>query len=178
MNNSITKSEREWNDAQAESAATAARRAAVINGYADWIVTFAPWRSFVTLTVANEHSCGRDTLYRRWRSLVQILNRDLYGNHYTRIVGHSYFSYVVGFEYMKSNAVHLHALIDKPIHFDLVHRVWNKISGFAFIEPVFDLQGAAFYICKYIVKGEDLIFHKPKKSPLPSFQPSWFSDHL
>lgn len=178
MKNFITKSEKEWDDAQAERVAEAARRAALINGYGDWIATLAPWKSFLTLTVANEHSCSRDTLYLRWRSLVQILNRDLYGNHYTRIVGHCYFSYVIGFEYMKSNAVHLHALVDKPINFDLVHRVWNKMSGFAYIKPVYDQQGAAFYLCKYVVKGSDLIPHKPKKCPLPAFQPSWFADHL
>jgi len=177
MKNFITFVDDESSAAQAESAATAARRE-LLTGYADWIAVFAPWKSFVTLTVSNAHNCSRDTLHRRWRSLVQILNRDLYGNNYTRIVGHSYFSYVIGFEYMRSGAVHLHALIDKPIHFDLVHRVWNKMSGFAYIEPVYDVAGISNYICKYIVKGMVLFFHKPRKSPLPSFQPAWFADHL
>jgi len=160
-----------------ESEAASARRE-LISAYADWMAVFAPWKSFVTLTVSNAHSCSKDGLHRRWRSLVQILNRDLYGNHYTRIVGHCYFSYVIGFEFTKSGAVHLHALVDKPINFELVHRVWNKMSGFAYIEPVYDLPGIAGYMCKYIVKHGDLIFHRPVKSPLPSFVPLWFSDHL
>jgi len=175
--NSITTLDDGSTAATAESVATAERRE-LLTAYADWIAVFAPWKSFVTLTVSNAHNCSRDGLHRRWRSLVQILNRDLYGNNYTRIVGHCYFSYVIGFEYMTSGAVHLHALIDKPIHFELVHRVWNKMSGFAYIEPVYDLQGIANYICKYIVKGGDLFFHKPRKCPLPSFQPGWFADHL
>jgi hypothetical protein len=134
----------------------------------------------LTLTVSNEHMCFKAGLEKRARSLVQILNRDLYGNHYYRFVHHSYFSYVMGMEYTKNGVNHLHMLVDMPIHFDLVHRVWNHMSGFAYIKPITDNKGAADYVCKYVVKGQELTFWKQadKVLPRPAFCPMWYLENL
>jgi hypothetical protein len=133
----------------------------------------------ITLTVDNDHWCSRDGMWRRFRTLLQILNRDLYGGHYTRMVGHSYFSYLLGFEYTKNDMVHAHFIVDKPINFSLLHKVWNHMSGFAYIKPAPDVHGAVGYVIKYVAKGQDLEIYKPKLFlPQPSFKPLWYSEHL
>jgi hypothetical protein len=133
----------------------------------------------LTLTVDNDHWCSREGMEKRVRSLIQILNRELYGNHYVRMVGHSYFSYCCGFEYTKNGVVHAHMIVDSPLHFDLIHRVWNCMSGFAYIKPVTDKKGVSNYLCKYVIKEQDLILWKPKGNlPRPAFCPLWYLEHL
>lgn len=137
-----------------------------------YIRGFADWKHFVTLTFREVAT--RDQSEHLFRFLVQVMNQELYGNHYTRIVGHSYFSYVVGFEYQKRGALHMHALVDRPIHFSLVHSIWKKVAGFAWIEPVEDVNRAVSYLSKYVAKDGDLLVWKQHKSKIPSFQPLWY----
>jgi hypothetical protein len=134
---------------------------------------FADWKLFATLTFRD--FVTRDQSEHMFRMMVQILNQDLYGNHYMRIVGHSYFSYVVGYEYQKRGALHLHALIDQRVNFDLLHPIWNKMAGWCWVEPVTDLQKVVSYISKYVVKDGDLWVWKQHKFKMPSFVPMWFS---
>ena len=153
--------------------------AAAALAYAEWIENFAPWRTMLTLTVSNEHMCSREMFVKRCKSLIHVLNRDLFGNHYFRICGHSYFSHILGIEYTLAGAIHGHMLVDRPIHYDLVHRLWNSMSGYAYIKPVDDLSGAARYISKYVVKRQDLeLMYKTRNHKSPAFAPSWYSDNL
>ena len=164
--------------ARGEDAATS--QADIACAWAEWITDFAVWKSFLTLTVDNDHFCLRDGFIKRVRSLVQVLNKDLFGNHYIRIVGHSYFSHVLGIEYTKNGVIHGHMLVDRPLNFPLVHRFWNSISGFVWLKPVTDISGAARYISKYVSKGDDveLIYkatsHKSPHEPIPF----WYSENL
>jgi hypothetical protein len=161
------------------SVADQPRSSAVVHAWQDFINEFADWKSFLTLTVDNDHWCSRDGMEKRWRSLVQILNRDLYGNHYVRMVGHCYFPYVGGFEYTKNNVIHMHVVVGSPVNYPLIHRVWNHMSGFAWLKPVTDNKGVSNYICKYVVKQQDLIFWKPKLLlPSPAFRPLWYLENL
>lgn len=155
-------------------------RKILVDAWKSLAVTMASWKSMITLTIANEHMCFEEGMDKRWRSLVQRLNVDLYGNNYVRRVGHSYFSYLEGVEYQTRLAVHLHVLVDQPVNFSLIHRLWNHMSGFAYIEPVVDVAGAVDYVCKYVVKGEDLkFFIQPLKVlPCPAFLPDWYRGHL
>lgn len=143
---------------------------------------FAPWKSFITLTFKD--IVTRDQSEHAFRFLVQYLNQKLYGNHYTRIVGHCYFSYVVGFEYQKRGALHMHVLVDKPVDFSAIHSLWCGLDkskprfGFAWIQPVNDLVGMARYMVKYVVKDGDLWMWKQKKFKLPAFVPMWLSSNL
>jgi len=150
------------------------QRAALVEQWAQWINDFAAWRSFITLTVANEKWCSKEGAQKRWRTLLQVLNNDLYGKHYVKIVGHSYFAYAVGYEFTSAGVVHLHALVDRPVNFALIHSVWNAMSGWAYIKPVTDIRGIAEYIVKYVVKRQDLDLWKPKKIKPPRFIPLWF----
>ena len=139
----------------------------------NYILGLAPWKNFVTLTFRE--FVTRDQAEHMFRFLLQVLNRDLFGNHYTRIVGHHYSSYVVGFETQKRGALHMHVLFDRPVNFTLLHAVWNKMAGFAWIEPVSDPARAVAYVSKYIVKGGDLVVYRPVKVKEPVFQPLWYS---
>lgn len=141
--------------------------------WATYTKDFAPWKSFLTLTFRE--IVTRDQAEHMWRFLVQVMNQELYGNHYVRIVGHSYFSYVAGFEYQKRGALHMHVLVDQPIHFSFVHSIWNKMAGWAWIEPVTDLEKAVNYVSKYVVKDGELVVWKQRNFKLPSFVPLWFS---
>ena len=149
----------------------------VKTSWREWVCKFAPWTSFVTLTFDNDHQTHRDGMEKRWRSLVQFLNRDLYGKHYVRMVGHSYFSYVAGFEYTKNNAIHMHAVIDKPIAFSALHRYWNYMSGFAQIQTTHDREGAVGYLTKYVLKENDLLFWHCREEKKPAFSPLWYLEH-
>jgi len=150
------------------------------SAWSDFVFNLAEWRFMLTLTVDNDHMCFKDGFLKRVLTLIQIMNRDLYGNHYYRIVKHSYFSHVEGLEYTKNGVNHLHMLVDMPINFELVHRIWNHMSGFALIKPITDNKGAADYVCKYVVKGQDLNFWKQadKFLPCPKFVPIWYSNGL
>jgi len=151
----------------------------LVNAYIEWIENFAPWRSMITLTVSNEHTCSRIVFIKRVRSLVQVLNRDLFGKHFFRICGHSYFSHILGIEFTTLGAIHGHMLVDQPINYELVHRFWNSVSGFAFIKPVDDLSAAARYVTKYVVKHQDLeMIYRSRNFKRPAFSPSWYTDNL
>jgi hypothetical protein len=86
-----------------------------------------------------------------------MLNTDLLGNNCKRIVKHSYFSYCVGIERQLRDVLHLHVITDRPLNFELLHRVWNAWSGWAWIDQINDRQGAAEYLTKYVLKGGEIL---------------------
>lgn len=154
-------------------------RKILLSAWQELIAGSADWMFMITLTVSNEHLCGVDAILRRFSTLIQILNRDLLGKHYIKKVGHCYFSYVVGVEYTKNGVVHLHLLVDMPLNFELVHRIWNFVSGFAYIKPVTDKKGVSNYMCKYVAKEQDLIIRiRHEDLPRPKFLPFWYIDNL
>lgn len=140
-----------------------------------YVQEFAHWHSMVTLTMDNEHLCSRDKFYERIKFLIRCLNKDLYGHNYIRSIGHSYFSYVLGFELTTNQVLHAHMLVSHPIDFSMVHKIWNKISGFAYITKVDNREKASRYISKYVTKDGDLIFFKSKGAHPPLVYPSWWT---
>jgi hypothetical protein len=149
----------------------------VKSGWVDYVNRFSNWLSFWSLTFGKadrSHAVTRPEAEFVWRRLVQCLNRDLFGNHYTRIVGHSYFSYVLAFEYQKRGVLHMHALIDRVTNWELANRVWRKMAGIVKIQPVLDQVGACGYICKYVTKGGDVVLYKANVVKEPSFEPMWY----
>ena len=141
-------------------------------GWEGYIRELATWQSFVTLTFRDIVAVER--LEFNWRYLVQRLNSNLFGNHYTRIVGHSYFAYAMGIEAQKRGALHAHALVDRRINFELVHSLWGAMAGFAFIKPVDDQDTAISYLSKYVTKGGEIAVYKPVKVKEPAFKPLWY----
>jgi hypothetical protein len=145
-------------------------RKVIADAEQEWIAKII-WKSLITLTFKDE--IPEDIARKRFRRLVQILNKECFGNHYTRIVGHSYFSYVLGVELQKRGVIHFHMLVDKPVNFQLVHDYWNR-SGYAWIDKVEDMIKAIRYVTKYVVKGGQLDHYFAKGDFIPKEKPSWW----
>jgi len=78
-------------------------RKALREVYATWLEKFAHWKVFATLTFREDRS--PDVALRIFFKLVRLLNQDLYGKNYKRIVKHSYFSYILATEYQLRGAI-------------------------------------------------------------------------
>jgi len=140
--------------------------------WSQYVYDFADWRTFVTFTFQKEYS--RDTVLNYWRSLIQQLNTSLFGHHYTRIVGHSYFSYVVCFEKQERGAYHLHALTAGRINYKMIKDFAKHTSGWAQIESARDRKAVSIYCTKYVIKEGDLVLYRPLKVKQPAFKPLWY----
>lgn len=140
--------------------------------YAEWLIQFAPWMVFVTLTFREDKfpEVAKKYFFR----LVDCLNRDAFGKNYKRYIGHSYFSYVLVMEYQIREVVHFHFLADKPLNFQLLHTSWNEQAGFAFTDIIKDLDRAVRYLAKYIVKCGEPEFWKYTRNRIPLVIPSWW----
>jgi hypothetical protein len=147
------------------------------NVTAEWIQGLRPWKLHVVLTFRDCPSFEKaDGTFRR---LIQVLNRDAFGDHYTKKVGHSYFAYVRALEYQVRMSLHFHMLVDRPLNFDLVHRWWNAAAGFAWIDQTHDIESTCRYVSKYITKSDQqLKIYVPKENKVPhiagGFKPYWW----
>jgi hypothetical protein len=122
--------------------------------YNEWLASQCKWSNFLTLTFKEYRT--PDQAYGVYIRLMRTLNEKLFGEHYTRIVGHSYFNYILGMEFTKSRAVcHFHVLTDRPMDYSLIHTWWNKCAGLCWIEQVKDSMKALHYVTKYVCKGGD-----------------------
>lgn len=138
---------------------------------AEWI-TMRNWIVFLTLTFENE--TAYDVALKKFYWLVKELNKNAFGNNYTSIVRHSYFSYVLGIEYQSRGVIHLHALIDKPVYFQLVHDFWESLAGYAWADEIENFYSAVNYVTKYISKGGHIITHFTDEDFIPLFPPKWW----
>jgi len=158
-----------------------------VEAWQTWLLEIASWKSFITLEFKD--IVGREKAVGSWRHLVQKLNRELYGNHYTRIVGHSYFSYVIGYEKQQRGSFHMHVAVDQPVNYQLIHDTWHVLGGdryawknpgdknhigFAWISQIKDRIGVVNYITKYISKGGDVDVYLSKKFKAPAKNPGWW----
>ncbi len=144
----------------------------LVNELESWIVVLGNWKSFVTLTFRDE--TPPDKAWKRFRSLIRLLNKNLLGSHYTRYVKHSYFSYVVGLEYQRRGVVHFHFMVDEPIDFLTLHRIWNYWAGFAKTEIIRDVREVTRYVSKYVLKGGEIHTYKKHRNWIPDPKPYWW----
>jgi hypothetical protein len=149
-------------------------RRVVRNATSDWIVTLAPWRILLTLTFREETPV--DVAWHHFYALVRRLNVALLGRHYTKKVRHSYFAYVVGIERQTRGVVHLHALVDRPVDFALIHREWQARAGFAHTEMIRNTSEAVRYVSKYALKGGDIWPFVPERNWEPEPLPYWWKE--
>lgn len=141
-----------------------------------WATGLANWNTFVTLTFRENRFPDVARSLFQW--FVKINNVHGFGKHYTRKVGHSYFSYAVGMEYQTRDVVHFHVLVDKPLDFNYVHATWGDRCGFAWIDTdLKDKDKVIRYVCKYIMKGGQVDFYKSKGDYSPTVPPLWWIDH-
>ena len=145
--------------------------------WAEYVAAFAEWQSFWSLTFADRdrtHDVTRYEAEALWRRLVQALNTDLFGHHYTRIVGHCYFSYALAFEFQQRGTLHMNALVDRRTNWELANRLWRQMAGIIKIKTVEDVQGAARYLSKYVTKGGDVVLYRAQSMKEPAFRPRWY----
>jgi len=153
------------------------RRDDYVKAYSNWLAGLSDWKILMTLTF-DQREKKYDITFKdadkcfRW--FLRVLNKDLFGNNYRRIVGHSYFGYVVSFERTTKGFVHMHVLCDDRINWSLAGLCWRKAHGRIHIEPITDIEGAAGYVTKYVAKGGDLRVYMPPKRKQPAFKPLWY----
>lgn len=143
--------------------------------WADWVAGVANWRTFITLTFENEKTPDVAlSLFKWW---VRINNEYVFGKRYTRAVGHSYYSYLVGAERQKRDVLHFHVLVDKPIHYSLTHEAWGDRCGFAWIDgDLKDREKVINYVCKYVMKGGEVDLYRATKDYFPRPTPNWWKE--
>ena len=148
-------------------------RVVLTNSMIDWLMKLANWNISVTLTFKEDKS--RDVALAHFRRLIQNLNRNLVGENYTKLVGHSYFSYAFGIEYQTRDVIHFHLIADKPIDFAYIHGYgWGLKHGFAWTDIIRSREDCISYICKYNLKGGQVEFYKDKSYYVPLEKPTWW----
>jgi len=157
-----------WNSKQVKNA--------ISLEYANFVSSLASWTTFITLTFEDEKTPDvANSLFKWW---LRENNKFVFGDRYTRICGHSYFSYAVGMEYQTRDVVHFHLLIDKPINYSLTHHLWGERCGFAWIDGnLRNRQSVVDYVCKYVLKGGQVELYKAKHSYSPKVVPTWWKDN-
>ena len=147
------------------------------NAWAEYVDQFADWTSFWTLTFSDKdrlYDVTREEAEAKWRRLVAFLNKDLFGNNYRRIVGHSYFSYALAFEYQKRGVLHMHALVSRRTNWEEANRLWRVMAGIIKIKPVENSEKASRYLSKYVSKGGQVDVYRSPKYKEPAFKPLWY----
>jgi hypothetical protein len=148
-------------------------REEIAGTYQDWLSNMCDWKVFVTLTFRDYKTPDvARALFRWW---VKKNNEYAFGKRYSKKVGHSYFSYIMGLEYQKRDVVHFHVLIDSPINYSLTHELWGDRCGFAWIDGEIKQKcDVVKYVCKYVLKGGDIDIYKKKGNFYPDPQPNWW----
>jgi hypothetical protein len=143
----------------------------------DWLTPVADWNSLITLTFDRKdktHPVTKTEALFSVRRLIQTLNIELFGKHYVRKVGHSYFPYILGMEHPREGLLHCHLLTARRLNYSLIIENWYKHCGYAMIEKVDDKEGSVRYVCKYVVKGGSVDVYIPNKIIEPKFKPMWY----
>lgn len=141
----------------------------------NWAFGLADWKSFITLTFKDEKTPDVAGALFKW--FIRQNNEHAFGKNYSRKVGHSYFSYLMGMERTTLDVVHLHAVVDKPLDFSFVHKFWGDRCGFAWIDGNLKSKAAAVnYVCKYTVKGGEIDPYVAQKQVIPAVLPDWWRD--
>jgi hypothetical protein len=143
--------------------------------WAEWISSVRSWRVFGSLTYRD--FIYQDKALEMWQRFVRVLNKNVFGKHYTRKVGHSYFSYILGIEYQTRDVLHFHFLADCPLPFSMIHQIWNSWAGCAWLEMVG--QGdrtPLYYVSKYVSKGGEIIpyMNTTAQGRVPLSRPVWW----
>lgn len=142
--------------------------------YTNWLLEVADWSTLLTLTFRDPIAI--DPALGKFNRLIQVLNRDLFGERYPRIVKHSYFSYVLCAEYQERDVLHFHVLIDRPFDYSLTHSLWNDWAGFAHTRKIVNSYSAIRYITKYATKEGDIRVYRAKKLYVPKQYPIWWKN--
>jgi hypothetical protein len=143
----------------------------VKNDCAEWIGQ-VEWKHFITLTFEKE-VVDENYATNSLKTLFHLLNKQAFGNHYTRKVGRTYFSYFWSMEKQLRGAYHFHILVDQPIDFDYLNSIWRNRYGICDYGSVVDPQKAQEYVCKHAIDGNfDFVKSGPPNSVYSTNKPS------
>jgi hypothetical protein len=106
-----------------------------------------------------------------WRWLVRHVSEGMYGRTFRSWCKHAPFSYLVGTDYSRLGAVHLHAVVHGYLDFNLAHMLWKRSFGSTradvhysglHIETIHNNSAeeervALAHVVKYASKGSDLM---------------------
>jgi len=137
-----------------------------------WLLGMDEWKHFVTLTFRKD--VHPDEARYAWRQLLVELNREVAGLHYTNVVGHCYFSYVLAMEYQKRQVAHFHVVCGSSINYQKIHDFWGQKNGFANIQPIREVADCVEYVTKYMLKGGDIVPYMASRIFVPRVLPSWW----
>lgn len=125
------------------------------------------WQWFATFTFRDPpHPEGAD---KKWRVWVNLLNRSLYGRHWSRSPGRGVY-WVRALERTKADVLHYHALLGDAEDLNARARrltwmdEWNRLAGYAKIEVPRGSQFVASYVSKYVTKGGEIDCSESLKS--------------
>lgn len=141
--------------------------------WVNWLVK-VDWTSFITLTFKD--MIAPDTAIKHFKNLIYSLNVDCFGKKYTRIVGHSYFSYAYAIEYQKRDVLHFHMLTDKPINFRFIHDWWGLRCGYVWTDIINNKLEVVQYLAKYILKNGEVSVYLADGDYSPLIKPFWWSE--
>jgi hypothetical protein len=149
-------------------------RLALADQWVEFISGLADWKNFWTLTFEDDKASDVAKSLFQW--LVRATNTNLLGKKYINKVGHSYFSYAVGMEKQTRDVIHFHVLADQPINYGLIHNLWGKRCGFAWIDgDLRDKAKVTEYVCKYVLKGGEVDqFKRTREFWPPTGSLSWW----
>lgn len=138
-----------------------------------WIKGLSNWKNMITLTFKD--TVPVDTAEKKFKSLLKVMNIDIFGKHYNRYYKHNYFGYVKAMEYQKREILHFHIIADQPVNFELIHKYWKCIAGFAWTEIIEQEEQVIEYIAKYLIKGGELDVFKTNNKRSPIIYPRWWN---
>jgi hypothetical protein len=121
-------------------------------GYMD-LFKNVEFSSFIGLSYRDDQRRGFEAVVSQIKRFIKLVNIQAFGKHYTRIVHHSYFSYLLALEAHQSGEWHAHMLVDRPINFHFWISTWWNWSGYITIKKIEDRPGALQYCLKYAAKG-------------------------
>jgi hypothetical protein len=117
------------------------------------------WSWFCTLTFRHEvHPEAADKLFRVW---VSKMNRCLYGPRWAK---HGKgLTWIRALEIQRRGVIHFHCLIAGA---EKLHRLtwmdeWNRLAGYARIQPPESSEAVRRYCAKYVLKGGEIDFGGP-----------------
>lgn len=164
--------ELKYYDHPSEAWESKAKKNELVQAYATWICDLRDWSGFITLTFKND--TAPDVANRLLQRLISKLNEECFGANYETTIGHSYFSYVFGIELQKREVSHFHLIVDRPVNFQLIHRLWNKWGGYAWTALIRDKEKTVMYISKYIGRGGEVLPYLADKKYVPLEKPYWW----
>jgi len=144
----------------------------------NWLSNIRNWNTFSTLTFKEDVS--DEFAMRMLKGLIRSLNQGVFGNNYTRLVGHSYFSYICGVERQERGTPHFHILFDRSIDYERLWEWWFTRCGYVKTiecgETVTDRNNLIGYLSKYITKDGELIIFLAERRFFPPKKFSWWKE--